>query len=169
MGWFSNFEFNSLEDLLIVELQDLYDAELRLVDALPAVIDGTNAEELREAIATDLQETRGHVTRLEEIFRQLNVEPRRVTCEAMKGLLTEARQVLEATGDPAVRDAAIIAAAQRIEHYEIAGYGAVRTWAAQMGMTGIAQLLQTTLDEEGEADKILSTIAEHSVNIHAQS
>lgn len=167
MGWFTNFEFNSLRDLFILELQDLYDAELRLVDALPSVVEGATSPDLKQAIASHLDETRGHVDRLESIFRQLNVEPQRVTCEAMKGILAEGKEILNARGDAGVRDAAIIAAAQRVEHYEMAGYGSVRTWADQLGLSSCSKLLQATLDEEGQADKILTSIAEESVNAQA--
>lgn len=167
MGWFTNLEFDSLDDLLLAQLQDLYDAELRLVDAIPKMADGCQSNDLRQALLQHLQETRGHVSRLEQIFEIMGVEPQRITCEAMKGIVKEGGEVLSASGDPSVRDAAIIAAAQRVEHYEMAGYGSVRTWAAQLGRTDIAEMLQSTLDEEGNADKILTEIAEQSVNPHA--
>jgi ferritin-like metal-binding protein YciE len=167
MGWFSNLELDSLDKLLLVQLQDLYDAEIRLVDAIPKMAEGAHCVELKDALNQHLAETRGHVSRLEQIFQELGVEPMRMTCAAMKGIIAEGDEILSASGDCCVRDAAIIAAAQRVEHYEMAGYGSVRTWAEQLGHVNIAHLLQATLDEEGHADKILTEIAEQSVNVHA--
>lgn len=167
MGWFSNLDLNSLDQLLIVQLQDLYDAEIRLVDVIPKMAEGAHSVELKDALLQHLTETRRHVTRLEEIFQELGIEPMRMTCPAMKGIISEGDEILSASGDCCVRDAAIIAAAQRVEHYEMAGYGSVRTWAEQLGYHNIAHLLQSTLDEEGNADKILTNIAEQSVNMHA--
>jgi len=167
MGWFTNLELNSLDKLLLVQLQDLYDAELRLVEAIPQMAEAAHSSDLKQALTTHLQETLGHVQRLERVFEMMNVAPQRMTCAAMKGIIAEGDEILNAKGDDYVRDAAIIAAAQRVEHYEMAGYGSVRTWAEQLGQTSIAQILQDTLDEEGNADKILTRIAELSVNAHA--
>ena len=112
-------------------------------------------------------ETRDQVTRLEDIFQQLDLTPTRRNSEAMKGMIAECREILAAPGDDIVRDVAIVAATQRVEHYEISRYGAVRTWADQLGRSVVAQILQQTLDEEGQADKILTEIAEQTVNAHA--
>jgi ferritin-like metal-binding protein YciE len=167
MGLFTNLKFDSLDDLFHEQLQDLYDAEHRLTEALPKMVEAAHSPELKQAFNQHLMETRGQVGRLEEVFQTLGLEPKRSTCEAMKGLLSEGDEVLSATGDPDVKDAALIAAAQRVEHYEIAGYGTVRTLAHRLGHHQIAELLQETLDEEGNADKILTEVAESSVNIQA--
>jgi ferritin-like metal-binding protein YciE len=160
---------NSLNDLLLVQLHDLYDAELRLVDALPSLIDAAYNPDLKQALANHHQETQHHVQRLQQVFEELDVAVVRENCEAMKGLINEASEVIAADGDHAVKDAALIAAAQRVEHYEIAGYGTARAFAARLNLPRIAALLQETLDEEGTADKILTEIAEQDVNVHAQS
>ena len=167
MGLFSSTNFNSLEDLLIEQLQDLYDAENQLVSALPKMAQAATAPELKSAFESHLEETRAHVQRLEQAFEELGVTAQRETCDAMKGLIKEGNKVIEATGDPAIKDAALIAAAQRVEHYEMAGYGSARTFAHQCGRENVAELLQLTLDEEGQADQKLSQVAESFVNIRA--
>ncbi|HVS71910.1 MAG TPA: ferritin-like domain-containing protein [Phycisphaerae bacterium] len=167
MALFSNLKFDSLRDLFVNQLEDLYDAELRLVDALPKMADAASNPELRSAFEEHLTETRGHATMLEQIFRELQCEPKRETCDAMKGLVKEGSAVINANGDPTVRDAALIAAAQRVEHYEIAGYGTVRNFAHQLGLHRIAENLQQILDQEGNADKLLTHIAESGINAHA--
>jgi ferritin-like metal-binding protein YciE len=168
MGLFSNLELNTLSDLFLVQLQDLYDAELRLTDALPHMIEAAHSADLKQALQLHLEETAHQATRLEQIFQQLGLAPERETCDAIKGLVAEGDEVVQADGDPAVKDAALIAAAQRVEHYEIAGYGTARTFAQQLGYEQAAELLQESLDEEGNADKILSEIAEQGVNVAAQ-
>lgn len=167
MSFFSSPEFNSLQDLFQNQIEDLYDAENRIVRALPKMIDTANARELKAAFESHLGQTRQHVERLEAIFRELNRTPTRETCEAMKGLLVEAEQMISAKGDPAVRDAALIAAAQRVEHYEIAGYGTARAFARQLGLNEPARLLELTLREEEATDKKLTEIAESQVNERA--
>ncbi len=167
MGWFTNLELDSLESLLVFELQDLYDAEQRIVEALPKMAEGATSPALKQALRQHLEETRRQVSRLEDIFELLGVATKRETCDAMKGLIEEGSEILNASGEDAVRDAAIIAACQRVEHYEMAGYGTVRTWASQLGLTQVARMLQATLDEEGQADKILNEIAEQNVNARA--
>lgn len=167
MGLFSSLKFDSLEDLLVAQLKDLYDAELRLTEALPLMADAAHNPDLKNAFQQHLTETNSQVDRLEQAFNILNIQPERVTCDAMKGLIAEGDEIIKAKGSDDVRDAALIAAAQRVEHYEIAGYGATRTYAQQLGNQRIAQLLQATLDEEGNADKILTEIAESIVNIKA--
>jgi ferritin-like metal-binding protein YciE len=168
MGLFSKLELNTLNDLFVVQLQDLYDAEIRLTEALPKMAAAATSMDLKRAFENHLAETQTHVTRLEEIFRALDMDLERETCDAMKGLIAEGDEVLSATGDHMVKDAALIAAAQRVEHYEIAGYGTVRAFAQQLGYHQAAALLQETLDEEGTADKILTEIAESVVNVHAE-
>jgi ferritin-like metal-binding protein YciE len=158
---------NSLEDLFINQLEDLYDAEKRITKALPKMIDAASAANLKQALQHHLTETEGHVTRLERVFAELNRTPGRETCEAMKGLLSEGEEMIKADGTPDVKDAALIAAAQRVEHYEMSGYGTARTFAQRLGLTDAATLLQSTLQEEMVADKKLTQIAESSVNVRA--
>jgi ferritin-like metal-binding protein YciE len=167
MALFTTTELNSFQDLFVYEIEDLYDAENRLTKALPKMADAATSSQLKQAIEQHLTETQGHVSRLETIFREMNMEPKRETCEAMKGLISEGEEVVEAKGDPDVKDAAIIAAAQRVEHYEISGYGTARSFAQRLGMTQAANLLQQTLDEEAAADKKLNEIAESAVNRQA--
>jgi ferritin-like metal-binding protein YciE len=167
MSMFTSVELNSLKDLFVNQIEDLFDAENRLTKALPKVAEAAHSNQLRQAIQSHLAETQGHVSRLEAIFRELNIEPKRETCEAMKGLLDEGEEMIGAKGDPEVKDAALIAAAQRVEHYEISGYGTARTFAQRLGLTQAANLLQQTLNEEVAADKKLTTIAESSVNAQA--
>ncbi len=167
MPIFTSLEFNSLNDLFVNQIEDLYDAENRLTKALPKMAEAANSNQLKQAFQQHLTETQGHVSRLETIFRELGVEPKRETCAAMKGLITEGEEMMGAKGDPEVKDAALIAAAQRVEHYEMSGYGTARTFAQRLGRTQAASLLQQTLNEETAADKKLTTIAESSVNRQA--
>lgn len=167
MGLFTRTEFKSLECLLVEQLQDLYDAESRLVDALPKMAEAASSPELKHAFETHLAETRGQVNRLEEAFQLLDKSAERQSCEAMKGLIKEGEEMINAKGEPAIKDAALIAAAQRVEHYEMAGYGSARNFARQCGREDVADLLQQTLDEEGDADKKLTQLAESSINTAA--
>ena len=161
-------EFNSLDELFVHELKDLYDAEHRLMEALPQMAEAASSSDLRQAFTTHLQETQGHIRQLEQVFRKLGTEPERQACKAMKGIIDEGSDMLSAKGDDKVRDAALIASAQRAEHYEIAGYGTVRTFAQQLGHQSLVPILQQILDEEGATDKKLSMIAEGHVNAEAQ-
>jgi ferritin-like metal-binding protein YciE len=167
MGLFGSTELNQFDDLLCHELEDLYDAEQRLTSALPKMAEAANSPQLKSAFQHHLQETKGHVDRLERAFKQLGKSPKSHTCEAMKGLIKEGEEIISAKGDRDVKDAALIAAAQRVEHYEIAGYGSARTFAERLGHTEVANLLQATLDEEGAADHKLTQIAESTVNVRA--
>jgi len=164
-----NTELKSFEDLFVNQIEDLYDAENRLTRALPKMADAAHSSQLKKAFEHHLTETQGHVSRLESIFRQLNKEPKRETCEAMKGLVSEGEEMIKAKGDADVKDAALIAAAQRVEHYEISGYGTARAFARRLGMTQAANLLQQTLTEEEAADQKLNQIAESSVNLQASA
>jgi ferritin-like metal-binding protein YciE len=157
-------KLDSLKELYIDELRDLYNAENQLVKALPKMAKGASTPELQTAIEQHLQETKGQVNRLETIFKDLGVNAKGKRCRAMEGLIEEGKEVLDADGEPAVLDAALIAAAQRVEHYEIAGYGCARTFAQLLGDQNGAKLLQETLNEESNADKKLTQIAEHMVN-----
>jgi len=166
MGLFSE-SLNSFDDLFSHQLEDVYDAELQLAEALPKMADAASASDLRNAFNTHLMETRDHAKRLEQVFQRLRKSPERTTCPAMKGLIKEGNEAVTATGDPSVKDAALIAAAQRVEHYEMAAYGTLRTLARQIGLSDVATILQKTLDEEGACDKKLSAIAESHVNQQA--
>ncbi len=169
MALFTSLEFNSLQDLFVDQIEDLYDAENRLTKTLSRLAEAAHSSQLKQAFLEHLGETRQHVSRLETIFRELNLEPKRETCEAMKGLMAEGEKMISAKGDPSVKDAALIAAAQRVEHYEMAGYGTARTFAQRLNHTRAANLLQQTLEEEIAADKKLSAIAESSINVQALS
>jgi ferritin-like metal-binding protein YciE len=167
MAIFSSTEFNSFKDLFVNQIEDLYDAEQRLTQALPKMADAASSNQLKQAFQKHLGETQGHVSRLETIFREINVEPKLETCAAMKGLITEGEDMIDAKGDPDIKDAALIAAAQRVEHYEISAYGTARSFARRLGLTQAASLLQQTLNEESAADEKLTQIAESSVNMQA--
>jgi ferritin-like metal-binding protein YciE len=166
---FTTLKLNSLRDLFIEELRDLYSAETQLVDALPKMAEAAASQELASAFEHHLEETRGHVSRLESIFNQIGEKSSGETCEAMKGLIKEGEILVKAEGDPDVRDAGLIGAAQRVEHYEMAGYGTARSLARRLGENQTAEILQQTLDEEGEANKKLTSIAESQVNVVATS
>jgi ferritin-like metal-binding protein YciE len=164
MPLFTTTSFNSFNDLFLNQIEDLYDAEQRLTKALPKMAEAAQSSQLKQAFQSHLTETEGHVSRLEQIFRALNTDPTRETCEAMKGLIAEGEEMIKAHGDPDIKDAALIAAAQRVEHYEISGYGTARAFARRLGLTEAATLLQQTLEEEKAADEKLNTIAESIVN-----
>lgn len=164
MGLFSSTELDSLDELFLHQLKDLYDAEYRLTDALPKMTERASHASLKNAFMTHLEETEKQIERLEMIFENIGQEPERVKCAAMVGLIAEGDEVLDAEGDPDVIDAALIAAAQRVEHYEISGYGTARAFAQRLGNSYAAELLQQSLDEEGSADKKLTEIALRKVN-----
>lgn len=159
----------TFEDLFHHELKDLYSAEKQMLRSLPKMAKSATSEELRQAFEDHLQETEEQVRRLEQVFEELGLPTRVPKCKAMEGLVEEAKEIMEEVTEPDVLDAALIAAAQRAEHYEIAGYGCARTFAQQLGHNNIADILQTTLDEEGNADKRLTDLAESRVNQEAQS
>ena len=161
-------KLNTLRDLYVVQLQDLYSAENQLLKALPKMEKAATHTELKQAFQHHLAQTEQHVQRLEQIFQGLGTKPGGHTCKAMEGLLKEGDEMIKMKGEPAAIDAGLIASAQRVEHYEIAGYGCVRTYAAQLGEDQGAMLLQTTLDEEGTTDKLLTQIAEQVINIEAE-
>ncbi len=162
---------NSLHDLYVSELKDLYDGENRIIKALPKMADAANSSELRSAFEQHLQQTQRQVERLERIFEQLNESPKGKKCKGLEGIIDEGEDAIDDVEDsPAsVCDAALIAAAQRVEHYEIAAYGTVRTYAQQLGHQEQAQLLNETLQEEGETDKKLTSLAESFINQEAKS
>jgi ferritin-like metal-binding protein YciE len=154
----------SLRSHLIEELTDLLDAENQLTKALPKMATAAATPALRKAFRSHLTETRGHIVRLNQAMRQLGEKPKSKTCEAMKGLLTEGDEMMNNSPEGAVRDAVMITAAQKVEHYEMATYGTVRTYAQVVGEAAVARLLQQTLNEEKAADRKLTTIAKGSVN-----
>lgn len=160
-------KLNSLHDLYVDELKDLYNAESQILKALPKMVKAASSSDLAQAFQDHLEETEGQVVRLDKIFKKLDVSPKGKKCKAMEGLLEEGKEVMEEDADPIVRDAALIAAAQRVEHYEMAGYGCVRTFAQLLGYEQAAELLQETLDEEGAADKKLTGLAESVINVEA--
>jgi ferritin-like metal-binding protein YciE len=159
--------FNNLNELLINELRDLYSAESQLIKALPKMAEAASDPKLKSAFEMHLKETEDQAYRLENIFSELGEKPTGETCKAMEGLVKESSDYVKAGGNPDVRDAGLIGAAQRVEHYEMAGYGTARALATRLGLSDIAQLLQTTLDEEAAADQKLTEIAEGQVNINA--
>ncbi len=160
-------QIDSLQKLYVEELKDIYSAEKQILQALPKMAKKASNEQLRTAFQEHLEQTRGQVERLDRIFERLGKSPRGKKCKGMEGLIEEGKEVLEEDMEDEVRDAALIAAAQRVEHYEIAAYGTVRTYAELLGEKGDAKLLQQTLDEEGTTDKKLSQLAESTVNLEA--
>ena len=160
-------KLDTLQKLYTDELRDLYNAETQLLKALPKMAKGASSQELKDAFEKHLEQTKTHVERLEEVFEKLGEKPKGKTCRAMKGLIEEGSEILAKDGDESVLDAGIIVAAQKVEHYEIAGYGSVRTFAHLLGQNEAAELLQTTLDEESETNEILNKLAETVVNPEA--
>jgi len=160
-------ELGSLEQLFIEQLADVYSAEKQILSALPKMARAAASAELREAFETHLEETRAQVGRLDEVAQGLGKRLPNKKCRGMEGLIEEGRELMEAEGEPSVRDAGLIAAAQKIEHYEMATYGALRAFAEELGNRDASQLLQQTLEEEGRADHLLTQLAESSINAGA--
>lgn len=162
-------KLTTLRDLLVHELSDLHSAETQITEALPKMIEACTAKSLSKALKEHLAVTKKQLTRLNQCFKALGEEPSGETCAAMKGILAEGAKLLKEKpkADQDVFDAAIIGACQRVEHYEIAGYGCARTYAEQCGEEKCAALLQQTLDEEVEADELLSAIAVNDINLKA--
>lgn len=162
-------KIDSLQKLWIHELKDLHSAENQILKALPKIIDAASNEELKSALADHLRETQQHVARLETIFKKVGSSPGGHHCKGMEGLLEEGEGILKDATDPQVRDAGIISACQRVEHYEMAGYGTAGAYAELLEEMDAAALLQQTLDEEGGADTKLSRLARTSINIEAMA
>jgi ferritin-like metal-binding protein YciE len=152
-------QLNSLDDVLHEQIEDLYSAEQQLIKALPDMASAASSTELRKAFEHHLEETRGHVTRLQEILGQLGITSPSEHCKGMEGLIAEGSEIVKMQGNAAAKDAALIAAAQRVEHYEIAAYGTARTLADVLDLDDAKDLLDQTLDEEADADKLLTKIA----------
>lgn len=157
----------TLNALYLLELHSLYNAEQQIVKTLPKMVDAATSGELKKAFQTHLDQTQLHLNRLEEVFEMHAEKPTGEKCLGIEAILKEGIELLKADANAGVRDAGLISAAQRVEHYEIAVYGCVRTWAEQLGFDRAAQVLQTTLREEEEADQILTSIAKATVNIEA--
>jgi len=160
-------KLDTLEKLYVNELRDIYNAENQLLKALPKMAKGASSPDLKNAFENHLRQTETHVERLEQIFAEFNESAKGETCSAMKGLIEEGSEILTEDGEESVLDAGIIVAAQKVEHYEIAAYGSVRTFAKLLGQTKAAELLQATLDEESEANELLNELAEGIVNPEA--
>jgi ferritin-like metal-binding protein YciE len=162
-------QVTTLQDWMIDELKDLYSAENQILNALPKMEKAATLPALKKAFATHLQQTKGHVKRLEQIFESLGKSPSGKKCKGMEGVIKEGAEVLDAEMPPEIRDVALISAAQRVEHYEMAAYGTARTYAEELGNENIATLLAQTLDEEKETDKLLTQLAESQVNVKASA
>jgi ferritin-like metal-binding protein YciE len=160
-------EIDSLRKLYIEELKDLYSAEKQILQMLPRMAKKATNKQLRQAFEEHVEVTRNQVARLDQIFESLERSPRGKKCKGMEGLLEEGKEMMEEDMEPEVLDAALISATQRVEHYEIAGYGTVRAYAKLLGEQEHVRLLQQTLDEEGEADKKLTQLAETTINVEA--
>lgn len=159
----------TLEELFLHNLKDVYNAEKQLVKALPKMAKGATSKKLKTAFESHLKETTGQVQRLEKVFQALGAAARGIKCAAMEGLIEEGREVLEGDFGPAVKDAALIAAANKVEHYEIASYGTLVSFARLLGHTAVEKLLTATLEEEKKADLKLTTLAESEINILAET
>ncbi len=157
----------SLRELYVLELKDLYDAEQQITEALPKMLRSASSESLQEALSRHFEVTKQHVSRLEQIFARIDEKPKGQQCKGMHGVIEEGEDMVEDIEDKDVRDAAIIASAQKVEHYEMAAYGTVRTYARLLGDQTAGELLQQTLDEEKEADQLLTQCADHA-NVQAQ-
>jgi ferritin-like metal-binding protein YciE len=162
-------KIENLRQLFIDELQDLYSAENQIIEALPKMAEKASSSELRQAFNTHLEQSRVHLQRLDRVFDNFkDVDRDDKTCEGIKGIIKEGEKLIKDAKDPDTRDAGMIAGAQRVEHYEISGYGTVRTYASLLGHRDVAQILQQTLDEEKETDRLLNQIAER-INVEAKA
>lgn len=161
-------EMESLQDLFVEDLKDLYSAETQLTKALPKMAKAATHPDLKQAFQTHLAETEVQIERLETILEALDESPKGKKCKAMEGLIEEGKELMEEDAEPEVLDAGLIGAAQKVEHYEIAGYGTVRTYAQMLGNEEAARLLQQTLDEEGMTDKKLTKLAMQCINAEAE-
>jgi ferritin-like metal-binding protein YciE len=161
-------EMKNLQDLYLDELKDLYNAEQQVLKALPKMVKAATSPELKNAFNEHLEQTKHQVERLERIFKDLGKTPRGKKCVGMQGIIEEGSELLKEKADPSVKDAGLISAAQRVEHYEMAGYGSVRTYAQMLGFDDAARALQDTLNEEGDADHKLTQLAESLVNPSAE-
>ncbi len=160
-------EMHTLSDLLEHELKDTYDAELQAIDAMPKMAEAASSQEVKDKFVKHLEVSKQQVARLEEVFEMMDMEPEREHCDGMAGIIKDGSKVISMKGNSHVKDAALIAAAQKVEHYEIAAYGTLRTFAETLEMDDVADLLQQTLREEASTDKTLSMVAERGINRQA--
>lgn len=161
-------ELETLEDLYVSELKDLYSAEQQILKALPKMIKAASHRDLKKAFTVHERQTKQHVKRLERICKSLGEKPTGKKCVGMEGVIKEGSELISEKPEPEVLDAGLITAAQHVEHYEMAGYGTVRTWARVLGRSDHEELLQQTLDEERDTDELLTELAESSINIEAE-
>ncbi|PWC50560.1 hypothetical protein TSA6c_32240 [Azospirillum sp. TSA6c] len=159
----------TMQDLLIEDLRDIYHAEKQIAKALPKMAKAASSDQLRQAFETHLEQTHGQIERLQQVFEELDSRPRGKHCDAMEGLISEAQEILEMGLAPEVQDAALIAAAQKVEHYEIASYGTLHAFATACGLDKVAQLLDETLQEEKDTDTLLNKLAISDVNKKAMA
>ncbi len=159
---------NTFEELLVHEMRELYEAEQHVSKALPKLAEAANSAQLRSAFEHHLEQTKTHITRLEQAFQALGQPSKAESCKGIKGLIDESKNLIDERADPAVKDAGLIVAAQKVEHYEIAAYGSLRAWANKLGRERVADLFERTLEEEKETDQILTQLAESSVNVNAE-
>ena len=162
-------KIKSLQELLLEELKDLYDAEHRILKALPKMAQAATNAQLKQGFEFHRTQTEQHVARLEKAFEHLDASAKKKTCEAIKGIIEEGEDLMGTKMEPEVADAALIGAAQKVEHYEIASYGTVRSWAQQLGQAEVASLLEQTLEEEKQTDQKLTQLAESMVNQEAKA
>jgi ferritin-like metal-binding protein YciE len=162
-------KLDSLHDLYVYEIKDLYNAEQQLIKALPRMAEAASSPELQRAFQNHLEQTKAQTQRLEQIFQKLGEPAKGQKCKGMEGIIDEGEDLVDEDAPPAVCDAALIGTAQRVEHYEIACYGIARTYARRLGLEDHAQLLQQTLDEEADTDKRLTSLAESYINEEAKS
>lgn len=161
-------ELDTLKDLYVEEIKDLYSAEKQLIKALPKMAKAASDKQLQQAFRTHHRQTAEHAARLEQICKDLGVSPRGKKCVGMEGLIEEGSELIKENPNPEVLDAGLISKAQHVEHYEMAGYGTVRTYARQLGFDSHADLLQQTLNEEGQTDHLLTALAESGINVEAE-
>ncbi|MFD2515607.1 ferritin-like domain-containing protein [Pontibacter locisalis] len=161
-------KLNNLKDLFIHELKDLYNAEHQIMKAMPKMVDAASSGELKRALQDHMRETETQIERLDKVFGMLDEKATGEKCKAMEGIIKESEEMISTRADKNVMDAALIAMAQRVEHYEIAGYGTVCTYAKQLGMQEVLDQLQMILSEEKKADEKLTYIAEHNINVKAE-
>jgi ferritin-like metal-binding protein YciE len=154
----------TMQDLLIEDLRDIYHAEKQIAKALPKMARAASSDQLRKAFETHLEQTNGQIERLQQVFEEMDTRPRGKHCDAMEGLISEAQEILEMGLAPEVQDAALIAAAQKVEHYEIASYGTLHAYATACGLDKVAKLLDETLQEEKDTDTLLNKLAIGDVN-----
>jgi ferritin-like metal-binding protein YciE len=162
-------KLNTLQDLYLNEIKDLYSAEQQIIKALPKMAESASSPDLKRAFEDHLEETKAQTRRLEQIFQKLGEPVKGQKCKGMEGIIDEGEDLMDEDAPPAVCDAALIASAQRVEHYEIAGYGTARTFARRLGFEDHVQLLQETLNEEADTDKRLTSLAESYINEEAKS